>query len=176
MSTKRIHIIAASCERPFIRAILLAVVFAAVAWAFSWNFERRMAQLNAGYIQDKGQVLSSAERRALEAVRQDVQQQVGLKLLLRVEQGQGAVQLPSNAADTVFMGCNPQTSAALIVLPPLAKKAVGEGPRLLLEEGLTQCLTADAQLQAGQTLVQPSVFVCLERSAKALIDALTDQR
>lgn len=174
MSAKRFQLIAASCERPFLRAILLAAVFAVVIGAYSWNFERRMVQLNAGYIQDSGQVLDSAERRSLDTVRGALQQAVGLKLLLRVEQGQGAVQVPRNAADTVFMGCNPQTGEALIVLPPLAKKVLGEGQRLVLEEGLAQCLVqAQRGTQAGDN---PPVFLCLERGAQALVQALTEAK
>lgn len=172
MSAKRLRLISVNCDRPFVRAVLLAAVFAAVVWAFSWNFERRMVQLNAGYIQDSGQVLGGAERRRLEELRGLLQQQVGLKLLIRVELGQGPVQLPSNAADTLFMGVNPQTGAALIVLPPLAKKVMGEGQRLLLEEDLSRCV-AESKMQGAESSF---VFVCLERGAQAVVQALTDAK
>lgn len=161
MASKTFRLISSSCERPVVRVLLLAVVFALVALAFQWHFERRMAALNAGYVQDSGRVLSGAERGRLGDLRGAFKQTLGMDLLVRVEPGSGTVQVPAFPASTLFVGVNPHTAEAVFVLPPLAKKVMGEGQRLLAEEGLSACART-----------QP-VALCLEQSVSALFSALT---
>lgn len=162
MALKAYRLIATSCERPFARIVLLIGLCAVVGLAFQWNFERHMLRLNAGYLQDSSGLLSSAERRRLADMRSAVRQMLGMELLVRVEQGQGAVQVPVFPASTIFMGVNPHRREAVLVLPPLAKKVLGEGPRLLAEEQLAACMRDKA------------LGLCLEQSAQHVLEQLTN--
>lgn len=162
MASKPYRLIAASCGHPFVRVILLAGVCVLVGLAFQWNFERHMLRLNAGYIQDSTGLLSSAERGRLADMRTAVRQMLGMDLLVRVEQETGAVQVPVFPASTIFVGANPRMGEAVIVLPPLAKKVLGEGQRLLIEEQLAACLRDKAP------------GFCLEESAGALLKQLVE--
>lgn len=162
MALKAYRLIAASCERPFVRMLLLIGVCAVVGLAFQWNFERHMLRLNAGYLQDSTGLLSSAERKRLADMRTSVRQILGMELLVRVEPGTATVQVPVFPASTIFVGANPHRGEAVIVLPPLAKKVLGEGQRLLVEEQLAACMRGKA------------LGMCLEESAQSLLTQLTD--
>lgn len=164
MAFKAYRLIAASCERTFVRVLLLAGVCAVVGLAFQWNFERHMLRLNAGYLQDSAGLLSRTERKQLADMRTAVRQLLGMELLVRVEQGTAAVQVPVFPASTIFVGANPHKGEAVIVLPPLAKKVLGEGQRLLVEERLATCMRDKA---LGR---------CLEESAQSLLEQLTDPK
>lgn len=161
MPRKKIRLISSSCKSPFVRVCLLAGIFGLAALGFQWNFDRHMRLLNAGYMQDSGNVLSRGERARLGLLRGTVRDMLGMDLMLRIEGGAGAVQVPNFPASTLFVGVNPQTRRAVIVVPPLAKKVMGEGQRLLAEEALAVCMQINAP------------GLCLERTVQSLLDKLT---
>lgn len=139
---------------------MLVGIFGLVALGFQWNFDRHMQRLNAAYVQDSGALLSRGERARLEILRGTVRDMLGMDLVLRLEGGPGAVQVPNFPASTLFVGVNPQTRGAVIVVPPLAKKVMGEGQRLLAEEALAVCMQTKPP------------GLCLERTVRSLLDIL----
>ena len=158
-------------DRPVLRSLLLMAVFLGTAVAFWWNFERRMAVIappqEQRFLQDADGLLSVEQARALQPWRQSFRQSLGLDVLVQVSSG--AVVVPPFDRGTLFVGVGrvagpvdapmndqdadqpgaqsgAQASAqskpeAVIVLPPLARKALGEGARLQAEESLTTCLS-----------------------------------
>lgn len=138
---------------------MLAGIFGLVALGFQWNFDRHMRLLNAGHVQDSAGMLSVGERARLAILRDTVRDMLGMELVLRLEEG--AVQVPVFPASTLFVGVSTQTWGAVIVVPPLAKKVMGEGQRLLAEEALAACARNTAP------------GLCLERTVRSLLDILT---
>lgn len=134
-------------DRPLLRAVLLVGVFACVSLAFWWHFERRMVELNQTRIQDPARILTPAETKALVQMRTALHEEFGLDVLVRVDAQELAV--PDLPPAALFVGANPARREAVIVLPPLIRRVLGEGPRLLAEEDLRQCMAAQS---AGRCL------------------------
>lgn len=141
------------------RIVLLFGVFACTALAFWWHFERRMLALNEVHIQDPGRILSPDERRSLARTRAALRADLGVDALARVDTE--SLVVPVFPAPTIFVGAGLARGEALIVLPPLVRRALGEGPRLTAEENLRRCLKS---LSAGQ---------CLQRALEELRAGLT---
>lgn len=117
------------------------LVFAATALAFWWHFERRMAALQPApmaspFLVDQHKLLGAEEARSLHRWRTAFKEGLGMDVLVLVSPGN--VDVPPFAPGTLFVGAG--GSSAVIVLPPLARKALGEGPRLETEEALAACL------------------------------------
>lgn len=215
----RLRLLEVNGDRPFLRALLLLLVFAGTAAAFWWHFERRMAQVAPPptveiFLTDKDKVLTVEEARALHQWKEVFKDSLGIPVVVLVSAEN--VDVPPFAPGTLFVGAGlgvgqgtrleaapktdqpsreqaqapheqgPQASKtsstprtehgvlpetapgaqpdtepqavpqAVVVLPPLARKALGEGPRLAAEEALTACLR------------QQSPASCLEKTLHTL--------
>ncbi len=135
-------LISANCERPIVRMILLMGIFAMTASAFWWNFERRMAEIvppDGSYIiinDDK--ILQKNELKKLNAWRDIFYDDWGLRVLMAVSAGE--LKVPEYDGPMLFVGIGLEHSQATIVFPLLARKALGEGLRMVTEENLAQCV------------------------------------
>lgn len=155
----RFRLLEVSGDRPFMRALLLFLVFAGTAAAFWWHFERRMAHMAPPstaevFLTDKDKLLTVEEARALYPWRAAFKDSLGIPVLVQVSPH--TVDVPPFAPGTLFVGAavptpqassatpvakaTPPTPQAVVVLPPLARKALGEGPRIEAEEALSACL------------------------------------
>ncbi len=124
-----------------LRLLLLIGVFAATITAFWWHFERRMAELQpangAHALMDSSYILHKEEKKALYAWRDKFEKTWGLKILVHVSADDLTV--PSFPTTSLYIGVGLKNNEAVIILPTLTKKALGEGTRLLAEEELAQC-------------------------------------
>lgn len=143
----RLRLFSVSHDHPVLRGLLLLLVFAATAAAFWWHFERRMAQIQpppavAIFLMDKDKLLTVDEARALHVWRTTYKDNLGIAVQVLVSAG--SVEVPPFAPGTLFVGAGLAAGQAgpeaVIVLPPLARKALGEGPRITAEEELAACL------------------------------------
>ena len=141
MRRARWRLIPESSDRPFLRALLLLGVFALVVLAFWWHFERRMDDLRRASMQDPARVLSRQDAAALNARRGLFRDGLGMDVLVRVEPE--SLTIPAAASPVLFVGVGRARGEAVIILPPLARRALGEhgeGLRLQTEETLARCL------------------------------------
>lgn len=134
-------LIRASSPGEFIlRTVLLVSVFVLVAWGFWANYERRFTQLRAerSFLDETAQVSADAKQ-SLRDLGEVFRLRWGATLLVHVRNG--AVVLPDKLdGQTVFVGLSAQQQQALVVLPPLMQRVVGENTRLALEEACAQAL------------------------------------
>lgn len=137
----RWRLIPSTSDRPFLRTLLLAGVFVLVMLAFWLHFERRMELLRGTHIQNPDQALTAAQSRELAARRTLFRDGLGLEVIVRVEKNGLSVPLASSPA--LFVGVGLGNGDAVVILPPLARKALGEhgeGKRLAVEERLAACI------------------------------------
>ncbi len=155
--------IASSCSHPALRALLLMGVFALTIAAYWWHFDRRMAEIappDGRYsVSDVDDVLTKAQEKHLYAWRSAFKDTWGIDLFVMVSKG--ALILPDFPGSTLFVGVGVEMNEALLVLPPLAKKALGEGVRVTTEEALAQCVGATPP---------EALNICLEKALQTLWD------
>ncbi len=155
-------LIAESCDRPGLRLFVLVCLFAMTMSAFWWNFERRLEDIKpAGdthAIMNEDHVLSKEHLPKLYQWRESFSKTWNIPLLLQASQG--ALVLPPYAINTLYVGVGMAHHEAVVAVPPLVRKVMGEGARLQAEEGLRLCLQKEA------------AHLCLNNTLQAIWDAL----
>lgn len=141
-------------DRPVLRALLLLLVFALTVAAFWRHFGIRMQELRGRALQDAAQTLPQAEGEALAALQAMFKTGLGMSAIIRIEKEH--LRVPVLEASTLFVGAGLDHHEAVVILPPLARRVMGEGARLDAEETLARCLRAQER-SPGQCLHQ-----CLE--------------
>lgn len=110
----------------FLRTVGMFVVFGLAAWGFWHVNDRRIAQYSEeAAIQDPGLLLSESDRRLVMDFREALEDRYGLHLRLTVGPG-AASKVKGLDAKTVFLGLDPESRQALLVLPPLLRSGLGE--------------------------------------------------
>ncbi len=146
----RQSLISASCERPGLRMFLFCCLFSLIVSAYWWNFEQRLAKIQppdgSHRVIDEDKLLSKSELRLFYAWRSKFQKEWNVPLLVQVSAG--ALQLPPYATSTLFVGAGLSHAEAVIAVPPLVRKALGEGLRLEAEEKLSLCIKNAAPITA----------------------------
>lgn len=109
----------------FLRTVGFFAVFAIAAWAFWLNNQRRIAQYSEeAAIKDPGQMLSESDRTLVRDFREALQERYGLNLRLTL--GPGAATAPATDAKTLYLGLDPEAGRAVLILPPLLRRGLGE--------------------------------------------------
>ncbi len=138
--------ISSSCDYPALRLLLLMGIFTMTASAYWWHFDRRMTELappDGSYsVSDKDKILSKAEEKRVYEWREAFKETWGIDVFVMVSAG--PLNLPDFPSSTLFVGAGIAHHDALIVLPPLAKKALGEDTRIITEETLALCIKQNA--------------------------------
>ncbi len=118
----------------FLRFMLLITIFAVCGWLFSYSFERKMQQIQAGSsIWDQTGQLSDDQKTAFRDVVAQYRKEFGLNLKLLVSKS--PVEPPEIDSKTIFIGLCPGRKEAVVLFPPLVAKALGpEFQRTLVEE------------------------------------------
>lgn len=143
------------------RVLMLAGVLALTAFAFHKHFEQRMQALNESHIKDSARILSKEDKAILGQWRKNFQDSLGMALLVQVDKSQSPMKVPAFPAATIFVGVNPTLGEAVLVVPPLAKKVLGEGQRLLAEEALAACIQ------------EQKPAICLEQGLRDIFSKLS---
>lgn len=109
----------------FLRTVGFFAVFAIAAWAFWLNNQRRIAQYSEeAAVKDPGQMLSESDRRLVRDFRETLEERYGLNL--RLSLGPGAAMAPATDAKTLYLGLGPGARRAVLVLPQLLRRGLGE--------------------------------------------------
>lgn len=135
-----------------VRLVLLLGVFAACAWAFQAHFTRRFAAIEArNALWDETGLTRPEDRAALDELIGRLQERWGLRVSVHIRKG--AVSAPEDKPKGLFVGVSPGRRQALVLLPPLVKKAVPSNFVFQLESRLDAC-TAErpAALCAAEAL------------------------
>lgn len=144
-----------------LRLILLMGVFALAGGAYWLHFERRFAAIQARHaLRDDAGALGAADRSAIAARSALLRERWGLSLLIHVRPDE--VPVPDLDAATVFVGVVPGGQQGVVVLPPLAGRAVTSLARRNLELDLDAC-TKNAP--PGPCLVEALDRLCALLSA-----------
>ncbi len=180
-------LISPNCSHYGLRYLLFMAVLTFVASAYWWNFDRHLsnfstksAEENAmqsaqSYIINNEHGLFSAEDVAkLTDMRDAFKAEWGIPLFIHVSPE--ALHVPEFEPYTLYVGAGLKHTEAVIIFPPLLKKALGtlpkaqeninelpdraEGIRLETEEKLAQCLP------------QNTVAHCLEAAVSSLRKAM----
>lgn len=136
------HSFAPTGDRPVLRMLLLMGVFACVAAAFWWHFGQRMAALAHPTLRDPAKALRMEDVTQLKAQREAFKRTLGMDIYVLVERD--ALRLPHFEPGSLFVGVGLAHHEAVIVLPPLARRALGEGARMDAETALGRCLNDEA--------------------------------
>ncbi len=135
-------LISPSCDRPGLRMFLLCCIFALTVSAYWWNFEQRMAKIQppdgSHRVLNEDNLLGKSELKFLQAWRTKFQKEWNVHILVQVSAG--PLELPPYPASTLYMGVGLAHTEAVIAMPGLVRKALGEGLRLEAEEELSLCL------------------------------------
>ena len=109
-----------------LRVLLLAGVFAAVLWGFWSNSQRRLEDLGRqNVLHDATGEITKAEKEALFAKARFFQTAYGLALKVQVHKGSSA--LREATPRDIFLDIAPARREVILTLPPLVRRAVGEG-------------------------------------------------
>ncbi len=139
---KAAGLISESCEKPGLRAFLLGCIFLLIMSAYWWNFEQRLAKIQppdgSHRVVNEDDILDKEQLRLLHAWRTRFQKEWNVQLLVQVSAG--SLQLPPYPASTLYVGTGLEHAEAVIAVPPLVRKALGEGVRIEAEEGLALCI------------------------------------
>lgn len=144
-----------------VRIVLLMGVFACVAGAFWWHFGQRMAALAHPTLQDPATALRVEDFAKIAALHSAFKDMFGIEIYVLVEREH--VRLPIFSPGTLFVGVGLARHEAVIVLPSLARRVLGEPLRFEVETNLSRCLHDD----------MPGP--CLIRSLESLHQALMQQ-
>ncbi len=185
-SRSRGPLISDSCKSPALRQFLFCCLFLFVVAAYWWNFEQRLAKLQppdgSHSIVNQDDVLQKADLKLLYAWRSKFQKEWNIPLLIQVSRG--LLELPPYPASTLYVGAGLMQKEAVIAVPPLVRKALGEGIRLELEENLALCLKknvlkegesadsldfeAEERQKVQETLTSNAVTHCIETTLDTL--------
>ncbi len=183
-------LISASCERQGLRLFLFGCIFCVIISAYWWNFEQRLAKIQppdgSHSIMNQDHVLEKKELKYLYAWRSKFQKEWNIPLLLQISVP--ALELPPYATSTLYVGVGLSHAEAVIAVPPLVRKALGEGLRLEAEENLALCIKNSAaiaeyssltrlegqeeQLKAVKPAAAQAVTSCLDGALHHIWDAL----
>lgn len=109
-----------------LRMLLLAGVFALVLWGFWSNSQRRLEDLGRqNVLRDATGEFTQAEKEALFAKARFFQSAYGLALKVQVHKGSSS--LREATPRDVFLDIAPARREVILTLPPLVRRAVGEG-------------------------------------------------
>ncbi len=180
-------LISPNCSNYGLRYLLFMAVLAFVASAYWWHFDKQLAKITAKSAEENAvqhaQVyainnehgLFSAEDMAkLTDMREAFKAEWGIPLYIHVSPE--ILQVPEFEPHTLYVGAGLKHNEAVIIFPPLLKKALGtvpkigenidelpdkaEGIRLETEEKLAQCLP------------QNTLAHCLDAAASSLWKAM----
>lgn len=145
----------------FIRYMLLLLIIAGTAWAFSVRFEQRMAIINAdNSIIDETASLDKNARLRLQAIGDLFEKNWGIRLRVRIMRTHQQPITPNSK--TLFVGVVPGHNSVTLLLPHLARKALPAADIHTEEARISLCL-ADTPLAT-----------CLERGLLRLRDTLSE--
>lgn len=132
----------------FLRTMLLIAVFAVTAWAFWANTERRMADVRgASAVWDEAELLTDAQEQALRELVDAFREVHGVKLVIHVRRDTPT--LPKLDAQTIFVGLCPARGQAVVEMPPLVRKALGDDLARTLENDWLRPALATGQWPEG---------------------------
>ncbi len=135
-------LISESCERPGLRIFLFGCLFMLIVSAYWWNFENRLAKLQppdgSHTIINTDGILQKEDLKLLYAWRSKFQKEWNVPLLIQVSAG--FLELPPYPPSTLYVGLGLKHGEAVIAVPPLVRKALGEPLRLEAEESLALCV------------------------------------
>ncbi len=155
-------LISPSCARPGLRFFLLIGLFCLTFSAYWWHFERRFADIKPEQknmlIINENQLVGENDLGSLEGWREKFSTTWNIPVLIQASQGK--LQVPPYPVNTLYVGAGFTHSEAVIAVPPLVRKIIGEGERLKTEEKLAICLKNN------------SIGTCLNESMQQLWDAL----
>ena len=148
--------IARAHMRPaWMRVPLMLIFFIGLRAMFSWNFERRLQQIEEkGSFWDETETVSEKDRSRFNERIRLFRGTWGMPVIAHVRKG--PVLLPEKMQEnTLFIGVSAAGNDAVVLLPPLVAKALaaGEGqpdPRRELERDLALCVRNDAPLSCLQ--------------------------
>ncbi len=149
---RRVFEVGGSGREKAVRTLLLIGLFVVCGFAFQAHFARRFADIEArhAFLDETGSVRPE-ERAVLDAAAAGLREGWGLRVLVHVRSG--AVLAPKIGPDRLFVGVAPGRRQALVLLPPLVKRAVPAGLEHELEMRLDECaLSRPAALCAAETL------------------------
>ncbi len=167
-------LISPSCDRQGLRLFLFCCLFCLIVSAYWWNFERRLAKIQppdgSHSIMNEDRVLQKKELKYLYAWRSKFQKEWNIPLLLQVSSG--PLELPPYAASTLYVGVGVSHAEAVIAVPPLVRKALGEGLRLETEENLALCLKNSSAITTYGVLLREENLEEAEQAKPAAGHAL----
>lgn len=115
-----------SSKGRLLRMLLLAGVFALVLWGFWSNSQRRLEELGRqSVLRDATGEFTQAEKEALFAKARFFQSTYGLALKVQVHKEPSA--LREATPRDIFLDIAPARREVILTLPPLVRRAVGEG-------------------------------------------------
>ena len=143
------------------RYMLLLLIIAGTAWAFSVRFEQRLAVINAdSAITDETGTLDKSARLRLQAIGELFEKTWGMRLRVRIMRSHQQPIAPDSK--TLFVGVVPGHDSVTLLLPHLARKAISDDDLHEEEWRISRCL-ADTPLAT-----------CLERGLLSLRDKLNE--
>ncbi len=143
-------LISASCERPGLRLFLFCCLFSLIVSAYWWNFEQRLAKIQppdgSHSVINEGELLEKPQLSFLYAWRNKFQKEWNIPLLMQISTEE--LLLPEYPSSSLYMGVGLKRGEAVIAVPPLVRKALGEGLRLETEEQLGLCIRSAPAIAA----------------------------
>ncbi len=138
MRLRHVFGVGGSGREKVVRTLLLIGLFVICGFAFQAHFERRFTEIEARHaFLDEIGVVKPEERAVLDAAVARLREHWGLRVLVHVRAG--AVLAPKLGPERLFVGVAPGRRQALVLLPPLVKKAVPAGLDRDLELRLDEC-------------------------------------
>ena len=138
MRIRRLFQVAGEGREKAIRSVLLVALFALCGVGFWFHFEQRFAQIEAEHaFQDETGTVTRAQREILAEYADRLRQAWGVKTLVHIRRE--SVPAPKLKTDTLFVGVAPGRRLALVLAPPLVKKALPPGFTFGLETRLDEC-------------------------------------
>ncbi|WP_243544736.1 hypothetical protein [Pseudodesulfovibrio tunisiensis] len=112
-------------KEKIVRSLLLLLVFAAVVWAFTENNKRVIQRLNRdSAVMDQTGMMTDEDKDFVRSFIRTVRDEFGI--VARVQVFAGPVESPEVDAKTLYIGLSPAEGQAVVVFPPLVRRAVGE--------------------------------------------------
>ncbi|MGM0609764.1 MAG: hypothetical protein ACQES5_01605 [Thermodesulfobacteriota bacterium] len=107
------------------RILAMIGIFIAVGVLFWKNFEHSLTHIESKQnLWDQTQTLNKAQKQAIYNFAKRIKRKYGLELQIKITREKTMV--PKLDGKTIFIGLCPPKHEAIIIFPPLAKKAVGD--------------------------------------------------